>query len=116
MKRISAFAFIVALGSTLYAQAIHVQGLVSTRAGQPVAGVLAELARQGMRDTTGADGAYSLIGPSLPVRPLPATPAECMRLDKGILEFTVAEPALLEIEVFGPGGELLEKESMPNAR
>jgi hypothetical protein len=39
-----------------------------------------------------------------------------MRLDDGILEFTVGEPSPLKIEVFDANGSLLKKEALPEAQ
>jgi hypothetical protein len=116
MKQIYAFGLIVVFGSTLHAQTLNVRGKVSNGAGQPVANAVVELVQQGVKDTTGADGNYSLIKPIVSIRSLSATLTESMRLDHGILEFTVEKPSPLKIEVFDVNGNLLKKEEMPKAQ
>lgn len=116
MNRTFAFGLAVAAGSALHAQAINVRGKVSDGAGQPVAHAVVELLQQGLKDTAGSDGAYALIKPSVSLRPDPATPADNMRLDRGRLEFTVSRTSPLEIEVFDANGNLLKRESLPDAR
>jgi hypothetical protein len=116
MKRIFAFGLIVVLGSTLHAQTINVRGKVSNGAGQPVANAVVELMQQGSKDTTGSDGSYSISKTVLSNRSLSGMLTESMRLDNGILEFTVDNPAPLKVEVFDANGYLEKKESLPNAQ
>lgn len=116
MKRICAFAWVVVFGSALQAQTIDVRGRVSNGAGQPVAGAVVELAQQGLKDTTGSDGAYSIVKPGVSLRPNTAAPRENITLENGILEFTVGGTTRLNIEVFDLSGNLLEKESLQKAQ
>jgi lysophospholipase L1-like esterase len=115
MKRIFGLGLIVAFGSSVHAQAINVRGKVSNGAGQPVAHALVELLQQGLKDTVGADGAYSLIKPSVSLGHGVAA-ADNMRLEQGRLEFTVSRTSLLKVEVLDLGGNLLKRQSLPDAR
>src|SRR4051812_38444033 len=112
MKRILTFGLIGALGSVLHAQALNVRGRVSNGAGQPVANAVVELKQQGVKDTTGSDGAYSLTTPSVSNRPFSAT-AESMRLDNCILGLTVGKTSSLKVDVFDIRGALQKKASLP---
>lgn len=116
MNRHFAFGLIAALVSALHAQTVHVRGLVSDGAGKPVANAVVELARLGVRDTTGSDGAYSLTNPGVSIGPLAATPKGNIKLDHSVLEFTVDEPAPLEVEVFDVKGDHRKNELLPRAR
>jgi lysophospholipase L1-like esterase len=116
MKRIFAFGFIVAIGSGLHAQTLNVRGKVSNGAGQPVANAVVELLQQGVKDTTGSDGTYSIIRPSVSNRSLSGTLTESMRFDNGVLEFTVGKSSALKVEVFDLQGNLQKKESFPRAQ
>ncbi len=116
MKQIFAFGLIVAFGSTLQAQTINVHGKVSNGAGQPVANAVVELLQQGIKDTTGSDGAYSLIKSEVAIRPLSGALTEGIRLDQGILEFRVGNPALLKAEVFDVNGNMLKNEVLAKAQ
>lgn len=116
MKRMLAFGLIATLGSTLHAQTVNVRGKVSNGAGQPVANAVVELAKLGVRDTTGPDGAYSLAKSGVSIGSLAAMPAGNMRLDQGVLEFTVSESAPLKAEVFDVNGNLLKKEDLAIAQ
>jgi hypothetical protein len=115
MNRIFAFGLSLAFGASLHAQTIHVLGKVSNGSGQPLANAVVELVQQGVKDTTGADGLYSLAKPGVPIRPAFATLAESMRLSEGVLELRVGTPSPLEIEVFDVNGTIRKKEFIPNA-
>jgi lysophospholipase L1-like esterase len=116
MKQIIAFGLVVAFGSALHAQTINVRGKVSNGAGQPVANAVVELMLQGAKDTTDSDGSYSITKTVLSNRSLSGTLIESMRLENGILEFTVDKPAPLKIEVFDANGNIKKKESLPKAQ
>lgn len=116
MKRFLAVGLVVAFGSALHAQTINVRGRVSNGAGQPVANALVELLQQGVKDTTGSDGSYSLTKSGVPIRSLSAPLSESMRLDNGILEFTVGKSSPLKLEVFDVNGILLKRESLPKVQ
>jgi enterochelin esterase-like enzyme len=81
-----------------------------------MAGAVVDLLQQGMRDTTGSDGTYSLAKSGVSNRSLSGTLTEGMRLDKGILEFTVGKPSDLKVEVFDVKGNLQKKELLPKAQ
>ena len=116
MNRIIALGLIVASGTALQAQSIHVRESVSDGAGKPVANAVVALTKIGMRDTTGPDGAYSLINPAVSIGRRPSSLTESMRLDDGVLEFRVGDPAPLKVEVYDMKGELRNKGSLPMAQ
>src|SRR6476659_6651802 len=115
MTRIFTYGLIFSFGSALHAQSINVHGKVSNAAGQPVANAVVELAQQKIKDTTGADGMYSITSPGVAIRSLASTLAEGMRLENGTLELTVRKAAPMKIEVFDVNGNLLKKEFTPKA-
>jgi lysophospholipase L1-like esterase len=115
MKRIVALGFVLASGSLLHGQPVNVRGRVANASGQPVANAVVELARQGAKDTTGADGTFSIIASGTPNRSLSAMQAEGIRLDQGRLEFTVGKPSPLKVEVFDASGNLRKIVSLPRA-
>jgi lysophospholipase L1-like esterase len=116
MKRFFAFGLIAIFGSPLQAQTVNVRGKVSNGGGQPVANALVELVRQGAKDTTGSDGAYSLTKSGVSLGRLSAVHRGTVTLENGVLEFRVREPASLRIEVFDVKGNLQEKEGLPMAQ
>jgi hypothetical protein len=52
-------------------QTINLQGVVSNSGGKPISSAIVSLLRQNMKDTTGVDGKYSIIG-ATSVKNLPA--------------------------------------------
>jgi enterochelin esterase-like enzyme len=115
MKRIFAFGLIAVFGTTVHGQSVNIRGKISSSAGQPVAHAVVELMGPGVKDTTGSDGMYSLTKPSVRIQPNSAMLRENMRLDKGVLEFTVDKTSLLKVEIFDLHGNLRKKEAVPKA-
>jgi hypothetical protein len=60
--------------------------------------------------------AQTIVKPGVSIRTVSATLTENIRLEKGILEFTVSKPALLKIEGFDVKGNLRKKELLPDAK
>ncbi|MEO6095341.1 MAG: GDSL-type esterase/lipase family protein [Fibrobacteria bacterium] len=116
MKLNFAFGLIVAIGSSVQAQTVNVHGKVSNASGQPVANALVELANQKFKDTTGSDGSYSLTKPGVAIGPAQGAFTEGIRLDQGVLEFTLSQAAQVKVEVFDVKGELQNKDLLPKAQ
>lgn len=116
MNRMIALGLLFASGTALQAQPINVRGSVTDGAGKPVPNAVAALAKAGVRDTTGADGAYSLIKPGVSVAGHPASGAETMRLDDGVLSFRLGDPAPLKVQVYDTKGGLRNEGSLPMAQ
>lgn len=106
----------IALAATLHAQSIHLHGRVSNVAGQPVADASVELVKQGIRDATGPDGLYSITKLSASMQPKSSTHTEHIRLDKGVLEFTVSRTSAVKIEVHDLNGSTLDRKSLSDAQ
>jgi hypothetical protein len=116
MKRIFTFGLVGIFGTALHAQTINVRGKISDGSGQPVANAIVELLQQGVKDTTGSDGAYSLTKTGVPIRPGSTILAESMRLDKGTLELTVGKTSPVKIEVFDVNGYVQDRDALPQAQ
>ncbi|MEO7956879.1 MAG: alpha/beta hydrolase-fold protein [Fibrobacteria bacterium] len=116
MKRIFAFGLIAVFGSSLHAQTTNVRGKVTNGAGQPVANAVVELVLQGSKDTSGTDGTFSITRPGVSIGSISAPLTENMRLDNGLLEFTVAKLSLVKVEVFDVKGNIKKKEFLPNTQ
>jgi lysophospholipase L1-like esterase len=116
MKWIFAFGLVAVFGSALQAQTINLRGRVSDGAGQPVANAVVELLQKGLKDTTGSDGAYAMVRPSVSLLPYSAAPAKDMRLKNGILELRVGEPSPVKVVVFDVNGSIRKMESLPNVK
>jgi poly(3-hydroxybutyrate) depolymerase len=108
------FCIFMSIGLTVNAQSINLRGTVSNQAGKPIANAIVTLAMQGLKDTTGTDGAYSITKNTGVVLPLLIPGKEGIFLEKGILTFSIPDPSPVKIEIFDVKGNLLKKESVPN--
>lgn len=104
---------LVLLASSAVAQTIHLKGVVSHRGGAPVTGAVVALKLAGLRDTTAADGAYSLDHEALSAHRSSQRPG--LAVLGGELVVTLEVPAPLTVEVFDPSGSLLRTHSIPEA-
>jgi hypothetical protein len=109
-----AFCFIMLIGLTVNAQTINLRGTVSNQAAKPIANAIVTLAKQGLKDTTGSDGAYSLTKTTGVILPLLIPGREDIFLEKSILAFSIPNPSPVKVEIFDVKGNLLKKESVPN--
>ena len=115
MHRYVVFCCIVFLGLSTGAQTINLRGTVSNQAGKPIAGAIVSLVKQGLKDTTGADGAYKIANGDVSVLPLLIPRNRVIFMDKGFLEFSLPNPSPVKVEIFDVKGNLLKKESLRNA-
>ena len=109
-----AFCLFLLIGFTVNAQTINLRGTVSNSTGKPINKAVVTLAKQGLKDTTGSDGAYSITGNTGVVLPLLIPGKEGIFLDKGVLVFSIPNPSPVKIEIFDVKGNLLKKESVRN--
>jgi poly(3-hydroxybutyrate) depolymerase len=109
-----AFNLVILVGLTVSAQTINLRGTVSNQAAKPIANAIVTLAKQGLKDTTGPDGAYSITKNTGVILPLLIPGKEDIFLEKGILAFSIPNPSPVKVEIFDVKGNLLKKESVPN--
>ncbi len=115
MRKIVAFGFIAVCGSTLHAQTINVHGKISNSAGQPVISAVVQLVQQGLKDTTGSDGMYSLSKNNTAVRGNSGATPATITFEKGVLELAVSKSSAVKVETFDVKGNLLEREALDKA-
>ncbi len=114
MHKHAAFCLAVLIGLTANAQSINLRGVVSNQAAKPIANAIVTLAGQGLKDTTGTDGAYSIVNGTPAVVPLLAPQNEKISLYRGDLTFSVPNPSPVKVEIFDVNGNLLKKEPLQN--
>jgi poly(3-hydroxybutyrate) depolymerase len=102
------------IGLTVNAQTINLRGIVSNKSGKPIANAIVTLVKQGLKDTTAADGAYSLSKNTAVELPLLLPQKESIFLDNGVLSFSLPDPSPVKIEIFDIKGNILRKESVRN--
>ncbi|MEO6096604.1 MAG: prolyl oligopeptidase family serine peptidase [Fibrobacteria bacterium] len=109
------YGLAVCLVSIGFAQSIKVSGTVKDAANKPVANAIVELLHAKGKDTTGADGMYSLnVTPNSVRRSAVAITSE-MSLRQGILELATAQTAPIRIEILDVKGHLLDRMAMEMA-
>jgi poly(3-hydroxybutyrate) depolymerase len=109
------FNLFISIGLTVNAQTINLRGAVSNQAGKPVANAIVALLKQGLKDTTGTTGAYSLTKNTAVVLPLLVPESQTITLYRGFLDFSLPGPSPVKVEIFDLKGKLLKKESLQNA-
>ena len=114
-KRIVTSIFIL-IGLTVNAQTtINLRGTVSNKAGQPIANAIVALVKQGISDTTGADGMYTIVSGTGVRLPLLMPQNQFISLSNGFVIFSLPAPSPVKVEIFDTKGNLLKRELKQNA-
>ncbi len=95
--------------------AINLRGTVSNQAGKPIADAIVALVNQGLKDTTGTDGVYSIAKGNVSVMPAVIPRDRTVILNGDFLEFGLPRPSSMKVEIFDAQGVLLKKESLHHA-
>jgi hypothetical protein len=114
MYQRTGFGLFILIGLTVNAQTINLRGTVSTQSGTPIANAIVTLTGQGLKDTTGTDGAYAMKS-SVSVVPWSMPRNRSISLNKGYLEFSLPAPSPVSMEIYNVKGGLLRKVSLRNA-
>ncbi len=110
MRTTKALSFVLSLGALAQAQTINLRGKVTTSGGQSISGAIVTLVGQNLKDTTDANGAYSItrnataVSPGLPLQ-------ENIVFNRGVMEFQLAAPASVKIEIFDLSANLLKEKT-----
>ncbi len=113
-KRIIA-CFCLSMGLAANAQTVNVRGKVTDAAGNPLAKAVVAIVGQGLADTTGSDGAFSITKNLTAVKGSTLPSAGPITLNQSVLNLFVANPASIQVEVFDVKGHLLAKAANANA-
>ncbi len=114
MYRNSTYFLILVSTLSLHAQTVNLQGTISDTDGEAISGAVVHLLKADLKDTTGADGAYSLT------QTVSSLSSQVMQSGKaslvdGILKIHLLRPTSAKVEIFDVKGNLLKKEII-NAR
>ncbi len=91
------------------AQTVNLRGTVSNSAGKAISGAIVTLARQKMKDTTGTDGKYAFASTSIRALPAILPQNNDISLNNDVLQFSIATPSPMKIELFDLKGKLLRQ-------
>jgi hypothetical protein len=103
-----ASCFFILTSLSINAQTINLHGVVFNKAGKPIPRAIVILVRQGLKDTTGTDGAYLITTRTSSAAPATAPDAGKISIDEGILEFPLNNPSALKVEIFDTKGDRLK--------
>jgi hypothetical protein len=115
MYRYIAFCFLSAVMVSINAQTVNLRGTVQNQAGKPVANAIVELIKQKLKDTTGADGAYSIVQGTGVQLPLLLPDSRFISQSNGFVVFSLPEPSPVKVEIFDTKGNLLQREVQQKA-
>jgi poly(3-hydroxybutyrate) depolymerase len=93
---------------------IDLSGKVTNRAGNSITNAIVTLVGQGLKDTTGTDGAYKLSQATSVKLPLLKPNSQSITLYKNFIDFSLPNPSPVQVEVFDVKGVLLKKELKQN--
>lgn len=108
-KKVLGLALLV--GWSAQAQQVNVRGKISNSAGAAVANAIVEIAKLKMKDTTGADGMYSITGTVTALRGSAQSFSNAISFSKGVLDLSLGKSAQVKIEIFDAKGNLVSRES-----
>ncbi|MBN1127422.1 MAG: hypothetical protein JXA71_00445 [Chitinispirillaceae bacterium] len=115
MSKRPAACLAVLIGLAANARTINLQGVVSNTAGQPINGAIVTIVRQGMSDTTGTDGKYSLARTVAVQLPALVPKTEEISISNGALQLTLNNSSPVKVEIFDVKGKLLKNEVLKSA-
>ena len=97
------------------AQSINLHGLVTNKAGKPVANAIVVLQSKGLKDTVGSDGSYSFVQSDNSAISPSAHQLHGISMDNGSLVVALDEPSSIKVELFDMTGNLLKHDLLQNA-
>jgi poly(3-hydroxybutyrate) depolymerase len=110
------FCWVLLIGFTVNAQTtISLSGKVTNKSGTAISNAIVTLVGQGLKDTTGSDGAYTITKSNVSVLQPLVPQTEEIWLSNGFLEFSLTNPSPIKIAIFDVKGNLLKKEVSKNA-
>jgi hypothetical protein len=105
-------SFVLSLGALAQAQTVNLTGKIISQTGKAIANAIVSLTPMGLKDTTGADGSYTLLSGVTGVQPSPS--AQSMDFRNGVLEFNLSRSTSVKVEVFDTKGARLNSEVFQN--
>jgi poly(3-hydroxybutyrate) depolymerase len=114
MLKHTSFSLTAILGliASAQAQTVNLTGKITSQAGKAIANAIVTLTPQGLKDTTGADGMYTLASGNTAI--LPSQGARSMDFRNGVLEINLGRSASVKVEVFDTKGARLNGDVFQN--
>jgi poly(3-hydroxybutyrate) depolymerase len=105
-------SLILSLGALAQAQTVNLTGKITNQSGKAIANAIVNLTPMGLKDTTGADGTYSLATGNTAI--LPSQSVRSMDFRNGVLEINLGRAASVKVDVFDTKGARLNGEAFQN--
>ncbi|MBK9578799.1 MAG: alpha/beta hydrolase [Fibrobacterota bacterium] len=112
MRTTKTLSLILSLGALAQAQTVNLTGKITNQAGKGIANAIVTLTPLGLKDTSGADGSYTLANGSSGL--LPSQSAQSMNFRNGLLEINLGRSATVKVEVFDTKGARLNGNELQN--
>jgi len=103
---------ILSLGALAQAQTVNLTGKITNQSGKAIANAIVNLTPMGLKDTTGADGTYSLVTGNTAI--LPSHSVRSMDFRNGVLEINLGRAASVKVDVFDTKGARLNGDAFQN--
>ena len=112
MRKTKTLSLVLSLGALAQAQTVNLTGKVANQAGKAIANAIVTLTPMGLKDTTGADGMYSLTMGNTAI--LPSQGTQSLNFRNGVLEIKLGRSASVKVEVFDTKGARLNSDVFQN--
>jgi poly(3-hydroxybutyrate) depolymerase len=109
MSKNKILSIIFLIGLSANAQTINLKGVVSNSGGKPISGAIVSLARQKLKDTTGADGKYTFVSTAIKQLPAVVPQGNDISINNDILQFTLNSQLPMKVEIFDLKGNLVRQ-------
>jgi poly(3-hydroxybutyrate) depolymerase len=113
MQKVLGLALLAGLSAQ--AQQVNVRGKISDGTGKAVANAIVEIAKLKLKDTTGADGAFAITGTGTALRGTARPFSGAVSFSRGVLDFSLVQPALVKVEIFDTKGNMAHREVHRNS-
>ncbi len=108
------FGLLFLAAFAIHAQDINIHGKVTNSSGTAVSGAFVELVKEGIKDTTGADGTYQITDATGVIAQSLLPQIEKIALVKGMLKLALTKFSPVKVEIVDASGNLLKKEVYQN--
>jgi O-glycosyl hydrolase len=108
------FGLLFLAAFAIHAQDINIHGKVTNSAAAAVSGAVVELVKEGIKDTTRADGTYQITDATGVIAQSLLPQIEKIALVQGVLKLALTKSSPVKVEIFDASGNLLKKEVYQN--
>jgi poly(3-hydroxybutyrate) depolymerase len=112
VQKTKTLALVLSLGALAQAQTVNLSGKITNQSGKAIANAIVTLTPMGLKDTSGADGSYTLVSGNTAI--LPSQSVRSMDFRNGVLEINLGRSASVKVDVFDTKGARLNGDVFQN--